>query len=46
MIDNGSRIAIAILIFITLLIWSLAKGGGDSQQPKLQIELRIEYGSS
>lgn len=38
------RMVITILTFITLLVWSVAKGG-DNQQ-KLQIELRIEYGSS
>lgn len=39
------RVAITILTFITLLVWSVAKGG-DNHQQKLQIELRIEYGSS
>ncbi|WP_265579731.1 hypothetical protein [Plectonema radiosum] len=42
--NNSNKNAIAILIFMFLLIWSVAKQG-ENQQPKLQIELRIEYGS-
>lgn len=37
--------AIAILTATFLLVWTLVQGG-DNRQPKLQIELRIEYGSS
>lgn len=45
MFNDSDKNAIAILIFMTLLIWAIAKGG-DNHQPRLQIELRIEYGSS
>ena len=42
MFSQPNRVTITILVFTTLLVWSLAKGG-DNHQPKLQIELQVKY---